>query len=142
MLGAILAKRAVRQAFGVLNSRNAEKAVAGLADMAVMTYPGNSALSGTYEGREAIRERMVRWFGMKDHVDFQLHHVAVENVASMGPSNNVIVEWTLGTKTASGDPIAMEGVTRFTVQRGKVVDIKDYLYDPDQATLCYGPRET
>ncbi|MDJ0664608.1 MAG: nuclear transport factor 2 family protein [Acidimicrobiia bacterium] len=138
MLGAILAKRAVRQAFGVLNSRDAAKAVAGLADAAVMDYPGSSALSGRYEGKAAITDRMVQWFEMKDHVDFKLHHVAVENVGAMGPSNNVIAEWTLSTVSASGEPMAMDGVTRFRVKGGKVVDIKDYLYDPAQATACYG----
>ncbi len=140
MLGALVAKRAVRRAFGILNNRDADGAVAGLADDAVMEYPGTSALSGVYEGKEAIHKRMTDWFNQKQHVAFTLHNVAVDRVAAMGPSNSVIVEWTLETDTVAGEPLAMDGITVFEVKRGKVARIKDYVYDPDQATACYGPK--
>jgi len=139
MLGAILVKRAARQAFGVINSRDADKSVAGLSDNAVMDYPGTSALSGVYQGKDTIHQRMVKWFEMKDHVDFELRHVAVENIGSLSASNNVIIEWTQSTTSESGEPMTMDGVTRLTVKGGKVVELRDYLYDPAQATECYGP---
>lgn len=140
MLGAILAKRAVRQSFKVLNNRDADGAVAGLAEDAVMEYPGDSALSGKYAGKEAIHKRMVHWFNQKDKVRFTLHNIAVDGIAAMGATNNVIVEWTLDTDSISGTPVSIDGTTVFVVKSGKVRVIKDYLYDPAQATLCYGPK--
>ena len=141
MLGAVLAKRLVPGAFAAIERRDIEALLAGIADDAVWEYPGHSALSGRFEGKEAIRKQWERWFEGVGHVAFTLDHVAVESIFALGPSNTVMVEWRAEVEDAHGTQYDAAGVTVIEVHKGKTTRITEYFYDVEGLVAFWGPEE-
>jgi len=54
MIGMILARRAVREAFTAINDRDLEAFMAGWRDDATFEYPRTIAPSGMYRGKPAV----------------------------------------------------------------------------------------
>lgn len=138
MLGALLAKRTVRQGFTAMNRGDLEGVMALFADDAVLEYPGRSMLAGRYEGADAIRGWFVQRFARAERRHYTLTHVSVAETMTLGTTNTVLVEWLLTETLADGSFHHLSGVTSLHLHSGKVVHARDYVYEQDVVEAAWG----
>lgn len=139
MIGAVLAKRAGRQAFAALNRKDLDGIVGAFRDDGVFEFPGHSALAGRFAGKQAVREWFARWFAEMAEIHFTLKHVSVEHIFALGASNTVHVEWELDETNSAGQRFHVTGMTSLTARGGKAVLVHDYIPDQDVLEQAWPP---
>lgn len=132
MIGAVIAKRMTRSAFDTINQHKLAEAMAGYAEDASWTFPGNTPISGVAKGKKAVEEAMTKWFKEFPKIDFTIKEVFVSNVFAMGATNSIAVEWDIVEVNDKGKEFHNSGVTTIRVKSGKVVDMKDYIFDANE----------
>ena len=139
MIGAILAKRGVTQAYGAMNRHDLRAIMADWHDDAVFIYPGDIPASGTYEGKSTIEAWFRRYFEQFPEVRFEVHDVCVRDIFDIVGSNVIIGHWDVRVTNGEGQTGSWSGVAIFTLQRGKVVALKDIIFDVgDEFRRCWG----
>jgi ketosteroid isomerase-like protein len=131
LIGAILAKKMGGQAFERLNKHDLTNLMAGTAEDATFTFPGNTPHSGENKGRKAIVAIFSKMFERFPKINFTVKEVFVSNIFALGATNNVAVEWQLAYTNREGKEFLNSGVTVIRVKGGKVVEIHDYITDLD-----------
>ena len=129
MIGAILARRQARTAFARLNAHDLEGFMSGFADDAVFDFPGQTDLSGHHVGKAAVRIFFQTMLDDHPEIRFTLRHVAVENIFSVTGTNTLLVEWDLDYTNRAGRTFHNSGVTSGSARGGKIVRLRDYLFD-------------
>lgn len=93
MIGALFAKLLARRSFDAINKRDVDSLLASWHEDAVLTYSGKLSVSGTREGKQAIRT----WFQhFKERVPtrtFRPRAVCVENIFDVFGTNVVAIVW-------------------------------------------------
>jgi ketosteroid isomerase-like protein len=138
MLGALLARRAVRQGLAAINRMDVDAVVAAFAEDAVLEFPGRSVLAGRQEGKEAIRRWFVRRFARLDRIHLTITHVSVSEPLALGGTNTVLVEWLLAESMADGRSHHVSGVTSLHLHDGQVVLARDYVFELDVFDAAWG----
>lgn len=129
MVGALVAKRALAGAFEAMNRHDLPTFMSAWREDAVFLYPGEIPESGTFQGKPAIEGWFRRFFEQFPTIDFDVRDICVRNIFDMVGNNVVTVHWNLGLVNRSGREGRNSGVTVVTIERGKVVHIKDFIYD-------------
>ncbi len=131
MLGAILAQRAVRNAFDAIGRHDVEALVAMFDEDGVFEFPGNTVVAGQFRGKEVIRAWFQRFFDRMPVIQFTLRHVSVANIFALGATNVLHVEWSVKETDREGHSYQLTGVTAFDVGGGKARKVRDYIFDQD-----------
>jgi ketosteroid isomerase-like protein len=131
MIGALLAKRAAAGAFDAINRHDLPALVAGLRDDAVFTAPGNTPGSGTFEGKAAIEAWFRRWFELFPETKFEVQDVCVRNIFDLVGTNVIAAHWHSQITNREGRTGKNSGVLLIKAQRGKVVALKDFIFDAE-----------
>lgn len=131
MIGAFLAKKAARDAFGAMNRHDLEGFLAAWGEDPVFEFPAGSVLGGRHEGPDAVRAWFERWWDRFPQTTFTLRSVSVENILALGGTNTIHVEWDLEEVDTRGRTVSVSGVTALRARGGKVVDVKDYIFNPE-----------
>ena len=129
MIGAILAKRGVAEGYQAMNRRDLPAMMADWHDDAVFTYPGDVPGSGTFEGKRVIEDWFRRYFEHFPAVRFEAHDVCVRDLFDLVGNNVIIGHWDVQVTNRGGQTGAWSGVSIFTLRRGKVVALKDIIFD-------------
>ena len=129
MIGAIMAQKALAAAFDALNRHDLSKFMAAWRDDGVFICPGDIHESGTFQGREAVEGWFRRFFEQFPEIRFDVHDICVRNLFDLRGTNVVVVHWDLGLTNRAGRVGVNSGVTVVTVTRGKVVHVKDFIFD-------------
>ena len=129
MIGAVLAKRGVAEAYNAMNRRDLPAMMADWQDDAVFVYPGDVPASGTFEGKAAIEAWFRRYFEQFPEVSFEVHEVCVRDLFDLVGNNVIIGHWNVQVTSREGYAGGWSGVSIFTLQRGKVVSLKDIIFD-------------
>jgi ketosteroid isomerase-like protein len=129
MIGAILAKRGVAAGYDAMNRRDLPAIMADWHDKAVFTYPGDLPASGTYEGRSVIEGWFRRYLEQFPEVRFEVHDVCVRNLLDLVGSNVIIGHRDVEVANREGHRGTWSGVSIFTLRLGKVVALKDIIFD-------------
>ncbi len=129
MIGAILAQRQARAQFERLNARDLEGFMRAVADDVVFEFPGQTDLSGQHVGKEAVRFFFQSMLDHHPQIRFTLRHVAVANIFSLTGTNTLLVEWDLDYTNRAGRMFHNSGVTSGSARGGKIVRLRDYLFD-------------
>jgi ketosteroid isomerase-like protein len=129
MIGAIMAQKALAKAFDALNRHDLAKFMAAWRDDGVFVYPGDIPESGTFQGREAVEGWFRRFFEQFPEIGFDVHDICVRNIFDLRGTNVVPVHWDLKLTNRAGRVGTNSGVTVVTVERGKVVHVKDFIFD-------------
>lgn len=138
MIGAIIAKRKVRSAFDALNRRDLPAFFSGWAEDAVFFYPGNISASGKMEGKKAIEGWFRKYLEQFPTLKFTLRSVSVQNIFAFGGTNVVAVDWDLNLANREGKDFQYGGVTVINVRGGKVVLVRDYIFDTEGLKKAWG----
>lgn len=132
MIGAIIAKSAVRRAFSHFNDRNLDAFMAAWAPDAVFHYPGNAVASGVFSGKPTVRAWFARMMEQFTSINFTLRSICVQNIFDLTGSNVVSVEWDLEIRRADGKLYQNTGVSQISLRRGKATRVTDYIFDLDK----------
>jgi ketosteroid isomerase-like protein len=130
MIGALLAKRNIPKAFDALNRKDIETFLKDWADDAVMVYPGDvPGVSGTFEGKEAIRRFYIHEFEQFSSIDIKPINIAVTNIFDMTGNNVVIVNWVVDVTNVDGYQINNNGVTIMKFRGRKLFHAINFVFD-------------
>lgn len=140
MLGAIIARISLRNAFRSLNEKNLEKFMSYWADDAVFYYPAHTPMSGEIRGKKAIREWFTKFMARFDSINFRLKSVSVNNIFDVLGNNRTAVEWELDLVGIEGKKYFNQGVTSVTLSGAKVALVRDYFFDPSVAEEVFGKK--
>ncbi len=128
MIGAIVARQAVKSAFDALNDRNLDKFMKGWADQSVWIYPGNLSVSGKFVGKENVKKWFEHFQEQFPQRNFTLKHLGVGNIFAMGGNNVITACWELELTNNTGMKYQNSGVTLLTIKGSKVVQGEDFLF--------------
>jgi ketosteroid isomerase-like protein len=127
MIGAIVARNAVKSGFDALNDRNLDKFMKAWADQSVWIYPGNLSVSGKFVGKDEVRKWFEHFQEQFPQRKFTLKHLGVGNIFGIGANNVVSAYWELELTNNTGLKFQNSGVTLLTIKGSKVVQGEDFL---------------
>ncbi len=129
MIGALVARRALAGAFAAMNRHDLPKFMAAWRDDGVFVYPGDIPESGTFEGKAAVEGWFRRFFDQFPTIEFDVRDICVRNLFDVAGTNVVAVHWNIRLVNRAGREGRNSGVTVVTIERGKVVFVKDFIFD-------------
>jgi ketosteroid isomerase-like protein len=140
MIGAIIARQAVKSGFDALNERNIDKFMKAWSDNCIWIYPGNVSAGGRFVGKTEVR----KWFGkFQDQFPkrkFSINHLGVGNIFALGGNNVISAHWDLELVNKDGMSFSNSGVTLLTIKGAKVVQGQDFMTisDGDEFKKAWG----
>jgi hypothetical protein len=139
MVGAILAKRGVAEGYNAMNRRDLPAMMEDWHDDATFVYPGNVPASGTFKGKRVIEAWFRRYFEQFPEVSFEVLDICVRDIFDMVGNNVIIGHWNVQVSSLEGQTGGWSGVSIFTLRRGKVIALKDVIFDVgDEFRRCWG----
>lgn len=120
----LIVRRVLRRVFAQLNRGDFEPIVGGMADRFEHRFAGDHPLGGVRHSREGL----TAWFGrlsrLTNHLDFEVHHVAVSGWPWDATG---VVEWTDRAELADGNSYENSGVHVVRLRWFSAVSIHAYL---------------
>jgi ketosteroid isomerase-like protein len=130
-----MVKKNARAIYRALSRRDRDKVVSSFAPGAILTFSGDHALGGTFEGREAIGDWFDRLFGCFPDLELRPHTIVVEGF----PWNtSVATRFAVTATLPSGKSYSNEGMQFLRIRWGRVTE--DRLYE-DTVALSEALRE-
>jgi len=142
MIGAVIAKKKVIEAFDLINQRNLPVFLADWADDAIFFYPGNLSISGKIEGKKAITEWFQKFLEQFPKIQFTVTNVYVQNIFALGGTNVVAVETDVALTNREGKDFQNKVVTIINLHKGKAVLGRDYLFDTEMLKEAWGEERS
>jgi len=131
MIGALIAKKAIRSGFDALNKGDLERFLNAWSEDATWVYPGKVKAGGQFTGKAEVKnwfEGFIRQFPQRN---FILNHICVENVFDMIGNNTVSAQWDLELTNRDGLKISNSGVTILRIKGSRVIFGEDFLRTSD-----------
>ncbi len=129
MIGALLARQAVRRAFAALNRKDLDAFMAAWREDGTFVYPGDIPESGTFRGRAAVEGWFRRFFEQYPRITFDVHQICLSRLLDFTGTNVATVHWDVALLNRDGYQGRNAGVTVITIERGKAVHARDYIFD-------------
>jgi ketosteroid isomerase-like protein len=129
MIGALVAKKAIAGAFEAMNRHDLPKFMSAWRDDGVFVYPGEIPASGTFRGKSAVEGWFRNFFDQFPRIQFDLRDICVRNIFALTGTNVVAVHWNIHLTNREGRVGENSGVTVITIKGGKVIRVKDYIFD-------------
>jgi len=127
MIGAIIARQAVKSGFDALNDRNLDKFIKVWAEQSVWIYPGNLSVSGKFAGKNNVRKWFEHFQEQFPQMRFTVKHFGVGSIFALGGNNVVSAYWDLEATNKAGLKYQNSGITLLTIKGAKVVQGEDFL---------------
>jgi ketosteroid isomerase-like protein len=129
MIGALIAKKSVAQAFEAMNRHDLSAFMANWREDGVFIYPGELAESGTFQGKSAVEGWFRNFFEQFPKIQFDIQDICVRNISALTGTNVVTVHWNIRLTNRKGREGQNSGVTVIGIQGGKVFRVKDFIFD-------------
>jgi ketosteroid isomerase-like protein len=129
MIGAVVAKKAIANAFDALNRHDLVKFMSAWRDDGVFIYPGEISASGTFQGKSAVEGWFRKFFEQFPKIQFDVQAICVRNIFALGGTNVVAVHWNVHLTNREGRVGQNSGVSVISIGGGKVVHVKDFIFD-------------
>jgi len=129
-----------RSGFDTLNRHDLAKSMAGWSEDGTWIFPGNIPISGETKGKKAIEAAFAKWMERFPKINFTIKEIFVSNIFALGATNNIAVEWDIEEADREGKEFHNSGVTIIRVKGGKVVAIKEYIFDADSLEEAWGKK--
>lgn len=131
MIGAIIAKQAIRSGFDALNKGDLEKFLKPWNEDSIWIYPGKVKAGGRFVGKAAVKNWFEEFIRQYPQRKFTLTHVGVENILDMMGNNTISAVWNLELTNKDGINATNSGVTILKLKGSKVVQCEDFLETSD-----------
>jgi ketosteroid isomerase-like protein len=126
-------ERNVRAIFQRVAQRDYDTLLEQSAPSVLHVFPGDHALGGTRQTRDALR----RWFERLFLLFPELHFVVKEVTVRGWPWDaTVMVQWENRGRACDGQPYANQGAHVLRLRRGRVVYLHEYLDSQRVAKVC------
>lgn len=132
MIGAMIAKKKVKDSLHALNRRDVPAFLASWAEDAVWNYPGDLPISGRFVGKRAIRGWFENLMQQFPQLKFTVRSVSVSNVFDLVGNNTAAAHWEVDFTNSDGYRLQYGGVAILTIKGGKVVEGRDFLFAMNQ----------
>jgi ketosteroid isomerase-like protein len=129
VIGAIIAKKSLADAFAALNHHDLPKFMSAWREDGVFDYPGDIPESGTFQGKSAVESWFRRFFEQFPKIQFDVQDICVRNIFDLLGTNVVTVHWNIQLTNREGRAGQNSGVTVASNKRGKVFHVKDFIFD-------------
>ena len=129
MIGALVAKKALADSFDALNRHDLPRFMAAWRDDGVFIYPGEIPESGTFQGKSAVEGWFRRFLEQFPTIQFDVRDICVRNIFDVAGNNVVAVHWNIQLTNREGRVGQNSGVTVVSIARGKVLLVKDFIFD-------------
>jgi ketosteroid isomerase-like protein len=129
MIGALVAKKAIADAFAAMNRHDLAKFMSAWRDDGVFIYPGEISASGTFRGKSAVEGWFRNFFDQFPRIQFDVQDICVRNIFAFSGTNVVAVHWNIQLTNREGRAGQNSGVTAISIKGGKVVHVKDFIFD-------------
>ena len=129
MIGALVARKALTDAFDALNRHDLKKFMSVWRDDGVFVYPGEIRESGKFQGKDAVGGWFRHFFEQFPEIDFEIQDVCVRNIFDLVGNNVITAHWNLKLTNRDGRAGQNRGVTVVHIKHGKVILANDFLYD-------------
>ena len=129
MIGTLIARKAVAGSFEALNRHDLTKFMSAWRDDGVFIYPGEIPASGTFWGKSAVEGWFRNFLSQFPRIQFDVQDMCVRNIFAIGGTNVVAVHWNLQLTNRGGRAGQNSGVTVVSITGGKVVMVKDFIFD-------------
>jgi ketosteroid isomerase-like protein len=131
MIGAIIARQAVKSGFDALNERDIGKFMKAWGDHCIWIYPGNVSAGGRYVGKDEVQKWFENFQDQFPQMKFILNHLGVGSIFALGGNNVISAQWDLDLVNKHGMSFTNSGVTLLTIKGGKVVQGQDFMTKTD-----------
>jgi ketosteroid isomerase-like protein len=131
MIGAIIAKQAIKSGFDALNNGNLDKFMEAWSDNCIWIYPGKVTAGGRFTGKAEVTNWFEKFIQQFPQRKFTLTHIGIGNIFAMGGNNIVSALWDLELTNKDGVKITNAGVTVLTIKGSKIVHGEDFLRTSD-----------
>ncbi len=138
MIGAVIAKLALRGAMNDLNNRCKEKIIASYADDAVITYPGKMSVSGTRKGKAAVKEFFDKYFDQFTEEHCEAKEKYIKNIFALGLTNTISLRFHKKVTNKAGRVFENTGISVLKIKGGKVVELQDFYFDVEKLQQMWG----
>jgi ketosteroid isomerase-like protein len=132
MIGALIAKKRARDQFAARSRGDIDQFLAGWADDATLTFPGDPPWGGTHRGKAAIRQWFEQFYDRFPEANFQATNIFVSNPLALTANNEVAVEWT-AKMSDRAEPD--QGVVVVKIRNGKAVNLTEYFFRPPSSQM-------
>jgi ketosteroid isomerase-like protein len=129
MIGALVARKAIAGAFEAMNRHDMTTFMSAWRDDGVFIYPGEISASGTFRGKTAVEDWFRNFFDQFPTIRFDIQDICIRNIFALSGNNIVAVHWNLQLTNREGRTGQNSGVTVLTIKGGKVVQVKDFIFD-------------
>lgn len=141
MIGALIMRWKVPRVFAAMRRMDVQAVCRDMSDDVVFEFPGQSTMSGRYEGSKAFEGFWRRVFDRYQKFDIRPRRIALVHPYALGASNIALAEWVMDGVTRDGLTVHLEGVAVIEVRRGKMAHARDYIFDPSLLEPIWGRRE-
>lgn len=141
MIGALITRARLPRIFAAMRRKDWQAVCRDASEDAVFEFPGESAISGRHEGRQAIEAFWRRVLDRMQTFNIRPKRIALAHPYAFGATNTAFVEWVVDEVTRDGITIHLEGVAVIEIRRGKLVFARDYMFDPSPLDRVWGHRE-
>lgn len=129
MIGVLLIKMKVPEAFNSLNRHDLEGFLKNYHEEAVFEYPGNITPSGVYKGKIEIRKWFNKLFEQFPLINFKVKEISIANPFDLIGNNVIQVLWEIDLENRQGQSFHNSGVTVIKSRLGKSIYTKDFIFD-------------
>jgi ketosteroid isomerase-like protein len=129
MIGAVVAKKAIAEAFEAMNRHDLSGFMSGWRDDGVFIYPGEIPASGTFQRKSAVEGWFRSFFEQFPKIQFDVQDICVRNIFALTGNNVVAVHWNIQLTNRDGREGQNSGVTVISIKGGKVLLVKDFIFD-------------
>ncbi len=129
MIGALIAKKAIAKAFEAMNRHDLSEFMSGWRNDGVFIYPGEIPASGTFQGKSAVEGWFRNFFDQFPKIQFDVQDICVRNIFALTGNNVIAVHWNIHLTNRNGREGQNSGVTVITIKGGKVLLVKDFIFD-------------
>jgi len=140
MIGAIIARQAVKSGFDALNERNLDKFMKAWGDNCIWIYPGKVTAGGRFVGKDEVRKWFEKFQYQFPQMKFTINHLGVGNIFDLVGNNVISAQWDLEIINKDGMSFSNSGVTLLTIKAAKVVQGQDFMTisDGDEYKKAWG----
>jgi ketosteroid isomerase-like protein len=129
MIGAIIARKAIKSAFDALNRHDLSGFMSGWREDGVFIYPGDILEGGSFNGKMAVESWFRGFFEQYPKIHFSIHDICVKNIFAFSGTNTISVHWNVYLTNRNGREGQNSGVTVINIVGGRVIHVKDFIFD-------------
>ena len=129
MIGTLIAKKSLADAFNALNQHDLAKFMSAWSSDGEFVYPGVIPASGSHQGKSAVEAWFQHFFEQYPEIKFEVLNICVRNIFDLVGNNVVAVHWNLTLKNREGFTTQNSGVTVVSIHGGKAFRAQDFIFD-------------